>query len=503
MAVDSRQKRTSMISSGRRLPWFRRFTLPVPDSSVETPDRAQLASIYSGLIASSLPSPSSGGGGGMLMMGVGGGGGPSLPQITELLFHEDFSVDKAATFAGAVAEDTSTGIGQRVWWNAGTNDNISNGVLNYASNTNLILSDNADNRARLDGRCHYIRMLMGSSGDISSFYFGLYQKTNTNGYAWFLGSNPMSAMYLHESSGSLRDLRKEFSPSPGSNYQVRSVVAFNDLVEFVMLERNTAGLAFFYRIGGTGQYRLFYMEDQSSLAGRASAWNSSSTTSTPANRLQQFTTANTDFSFTPLVQHSFASVTGPSDGAGSPETGGNGVSAITVGDVTITGSKLAMSSDTEGIVVFDSGEKDICMSVRETVYDGSPCGVVLRYVDENNYLKCEVDSTNDTLILSEIVAGSETALVTKNLNPGTTDTTDITDGYNATFIVRDNADDKIEITLFPGSLHDAFIEHTTTRFNTATKQGVIISKGTSVNSATAEDLVIFAGLMTLPAFENA
>lgn len=69
MAVDSRQKRTSMISLGRRLPWFRRFTLPVPDGTIGDADKQQLVHMYSG-IAAAEPSASSGSAN-MMMLGVG------------------------------------------------------------------------------------------------------------------------------------------------------------------------------------------------------------------------------------------------------------------------------------------------------------------------------------------------------------------------------------------------------------------------------------------------
>lgn len=52
MAVDSQHKRMSAIGC-RRLPWFRRFQ-PVPDGTVDQPDRQAVAFVYSGIEAGEL-----------------------------------------------------------------------------------------------------------------------------------------------------------------------------------------------------------------------------------------------------------------------------------------------------------------------------------------------------------------------------------------------------------------------------------------------------------------
>lgn len=55
MAIDSPAKRQSAIAT-RRLPWFRRFSVPVPDGTIDDADRQQLGMAYRG-IAVGEPDP--------------------------------------------------------------------------------------------------------------------------------------------------------------------------------------------------------------------------------------------------------------------------------------------------------------------------------------------------------------------------------------------------------------------------------------------------------------
>lgn len=45
MSIDTARKRGSAVAS-RRLPWLRRFTLPVPDGFLDGADREQLLAVY-------------------------------------------------------------------------------------------------------------------------------------------------------------------------------------------------------------------------------------------------------------------------------------------------------------------------------------------------------------------------------------------------------------------------------------------------------------------------
>lgn len=42
----SRQKRMMLIATGRRLPWFRRFTLPKPDGIISQADQRHMVYCY-------------------------------------------------------------------------------------------------------------------------------------------------------------------------------------------------------------------------------------------------------------------------------------------------------------------------------------------------------------------------------------------------------------------------------------------------------------------------
>lgn len=57
MAVDTQVKRQSAIAT-RRLPWFRRFAVPVPDSTIDQGDRQTGAFCYAGVLAEEPDTPS-------------------------------------------------------------------------------------------------------------------------------------------------------------------------------------------------------------------------------------------------------------------------------------------------------------------------------------------------------------------------------------------------------------------------------------------------------------
>lgn len=48
--IDTPSKRRSSLAK-RRLPWLRRFTLPIPDATVDQGDRQHLVGVYSGVLA--------------------------------------------------------------------------------------------------------------------------------------------------------------------------------------------------------------------------------------------------------------------------------------------------------------------------------------------------------------------------------------------------------------------------------------------------------------------
>ena len=48
--IDTAEKRRSAIAT-RRLPWFRRFAIPAPDSTISQADRQTVAFCYGGVLA--------------------------------------------------------------------------------------------------------------------------------------------------------------------------------------------------------------------------------------------------------------------------------------------------------------------------------------------------------------------------------------------------------------------------------------------------------------------
>lgn len=56
MPVDNAVKRGSAFTL-RRLPWFRRFALPMPDGEIDQADRQQVGWVYAGILAGELVVP--------------------------------------------------------------------------------------------------------------------------------------------------------------------------------------------------------------------------------------------------------------------------------------------------------------------------------------------------------------------------------------------------------------------------------------------------------------
>jgi hypothetical protein len=423
-----------------------------------------------------------------------------LPAITTVLFHEDFSEDKAATFPGAgTTEDTSTGIGQRRWHNASANDNISGNQLNYADNSNLLLSD-AEDRARSQGRIHYFRVLIGPNYDFQSLWFGIATKSGDT--TWFLGRF-ITGMYLHETNGTIRDIRR-YQPSgeAASNYQLRTegaddLMSPGDVIEMAIYERGTTGVICHYRLNETGPWIISSLENVSTVGGGANTWNQGFTAGTKG---QALITADTEYNPTPLVQHSFDSVVGPSDGAGNQETGGNGIAGETFGDaLEISSNKLQVAGVSgEGGVVYNCGETDTVMHVHTNAFTNAPSGVIIRYIDSNNYIKAEADVDTDTISLIEVVDGVPNTLDSQDFSL-TPDFYDLESGDDVIWSVTNDPNGKIRVRFYPGSLHLTYLESDTDRFNTSTRMGVILTKAASV-SATAEDLIIFERTQLLPDF---
>jgi hypothetical protein len=322
----------------------------------------------------------------------------------------------------------------------------------------------------------------------------------TNFFAFDCGSPGI--LVGQETIGYIRDQRFELPPAGTAaaytrgNYQIKNFVPYSATVEMALVERGTQGTFAFGRLNG-GEWRLLFVENYSIMTGRLASQIQNSLAVQEYNRLATF---DTRFAPAPLLQHSFASAVSPSDGAGQTESGGSGVAAETDGSLSISGGRLALSADGVGLCVFDVGTDDWVMHVNLRVYNGSPVSVILRYVDANNYLHAQIDSSADRMRLIEVVSGSAATLVDIALNPGATDTWNVADAEELYVTARSRGGTNLIVTVARGVLHDSYIESTTTRFGSSTKCGVRINKGVGVNSSQARNLSVWSQTQELPEF---
>ena len=412
------------------------------------------------------------------------------PITVALIFDDDFTVDRSAPIANN-SSFAASGAGNCKLWcfpADGTGASISGGKFNVNAATGWII-DVAAVRSRLAGRIHYVAFDSAASGSFTDTRFGLVADSGT---IYWASSGYGPAIVSKESPGSLRS---DDAFLTGRGYTWKANLTLSTLYEWCIIERPTGSFSLM-RVN-SGSWRFVTFEKHSNLEGKIAFYATGGQAVSSINRL---CTANTSFIPTPLVQHSFASVTSPSDGAGQSETGGSGVAATTAGSVTISGSTLQMSADGTGSVVFETGVTEVAVAADFTVYDGSPCGLILRYQDALNYLMVRLNSTANTMAIVEVVAGAETTLVSQdsNVSPDFFDLADAAD-----VMLQCHIDGNLIRTwYYQGSLHKTYTEWTTTRFASATQAGVFVSKGSGVNSSKASNLVVFAQTQSIPEMVN-
>ena len=413
------------------------------------------------------------------------------PITVSLIFDDNFTIDRAAPlpnnnpYAASGAGTTLT------YLVTGTTAAITGGQLVFGNATTILVTDGAAARSRLAGRIHYIKHPIGTTTDFLEWCpIALVADSGPTWWATYIGRPRINIKVGGPTSGSIRS---DDGDSEFQGFSWQSKITENHSYEWAMIER-TSGTFSLLNIDGAG-WRIITFEKASTTAGKMMAKNNNS----GVTAIDRMCTANTSFTVTPLVQHSFASVTGPSDGSGQSETGGSGLAATTAGSVTISGSALQMSADSTGSVVFETGETEIAIAADFTIYDGSPCGLILRYQDASNYLIVRINSTDNSIAIVEVVAGSETTLVILDSDTGQ-DSYDLANA--ASTIVQAHIDGNLIRARYYGPLHDGYVEWTTTRFAAATKAGVFVSKGSGVNSAKASNLVVFAQAQSLPEMTN-
>jgi hypothetical protein len=409
----------------------------------------------------------------------------------ELIYDDDFTIDRAAPISNAVGFAAS-GVGQTKLWAFpadATGINISGGKANYGAVTTGYIMDAATERPRLAGRIHYVAFDAEASGSFQELVFGL---TADSGDLFWATSGVGPALNIKETPGSLRSDDSGSVDQQIQGYNWKAKIALSDSCELIICERATQGSFSFLRIGGV-EWRMITLEKLTTYDGKVMC--KGGPTAIPA--INRLCTANTSFIPVPLVQHSFAAATGPSDGSGQTETGGSGKTATVNGSVSITSSTLQMSADGAGNVVFDTGQTEVCAVADVQVYDSSPVGVIVRYVDASNYILVRWNSTANTMAIVEVVAGSETTLISKDSNDGSPDSYNVANAATATMQVHIDGN-LIRAWYQPGPLHSGYVETTTTRFATATKAGVYVSKGASVNSSKASNFAAYKQVQPIP-----
>lgn len=411
------------------------------------------------------------------------------PTVT-MLYDERFTIDRAATIASNTPFAASHA-GNTKLYNHGTGF-ILNGVYNINGAASVMVIDAAAARARLQGRVHYCKHAIGTTSDFQTF-LPISLVGESPAANWWAVQEGQPGIVFKGGAAGFGDVRNVTGTSQG-NYQKKSAVQQNGTYEWAIVERTTGSMSLM-RVNA-GDWRVIWFEKSLTLAAKMHARNDASGVTT----IDHMCTANTSWYPAPLVQHSFATATTPSDGLGQPETEGGGVVGTSVGDVTISGSALQMSTDTEGFVHFDTGQTSVSVGADLTVYDGSRVGVVFRVVDSANYMAAIVNSSNNTLRIVEVVAGVETTLVSQdsNLTPDFYDLPDASSIYLTVHVDGNN----IRASYAPGALHLTYVETTSSRFSTATNVGCLVSKGAGVNSSKATNLVAFKHVQDVPVMEE-
>ena len=424
--------------------------------------------------------------------------GPGAPAYTVTLIYDDnFTIDRAATIAGNTPFPAD-GVGNTKVFNHAASY-IGSGLFNMPTFAAMVI-DAAAKRTRAFGRIHVAKFDVPATSDFQQCLMSLVGEASGDGNWWAL--NEGEPGILVKTGGTKGDLRNCTLTTQG-NYQWQQAMSASHTYEWALIERDGAGSFSLIREDG-GDWRMIAFEKHTTLAGKIHWRNSGS--GFPS--LDRLSTADTSFSPVPLVQHSFASAVTPSDGAGqltAEATLGASIVGTSSGDITITASALQMDSDGEGFVFYETGETEVACSADFTVYDGSRCGMVVRAVDASNYIAVVVNSTANTISIIEVVAGSPATLasVDSNASPDFYDLADATairlrvhiDGD----VIRASYSDGVGGNL----LHLGYAETSTTRFASATKAGVLVSKGAAVNSSKASNFVVFAQVQNdLPAMTN-
>lgn len=414
--------------------------------------------------------------------------------IVTLIYDEQFTADKSAPIPSNTAFAASH-VGQTKCYNHSASDSISGGKFNYATpgSSNAMVIDAAAARSRLQGRVHYCKHATAvGATDFQSFLpIALVGESPASNW-WALMEGQPGIIFKGGAAG-FGDVRNLTPPTQG-NYQWKSAVTQNGIYEWAIVERITGSMSL-VRVD-SGDWKVIWFEKSTTQSGKIHARQTSCGAVPTIDRL---CTANTSWYPAPLVQHSFAAATTPSDGDGQPESEGGGIAGTSVGSVTISGSALQMSADGEGFVYFDAGQADVGICADLTVYDTSRAGIVFRVVDASNYLAVVVEPSTNTIKIIEVVAGVETTLASQDSNL-TPDFYNLASGSAIYLTVFVDGND-IRAGYAPGALHLTHTSVASSRHAGATGVGCLVAKGAAASSAAAANLCAFALVQNVPEME--
>ena len=409
----------------------------------------------------------------------------AVPAALELMEKPNYLLDESWTIP-YVASGVGT-IHQRAVSPGPGTLQYYNGPLSFSSggrldvrDTNLACAELA-NRSRLAGRMYKFVVTI-KSPFTQALTFGL-GDINT---PWFVQAPSFPSIEFK--TGVVRVQRGD-----GKGVIVDGEPAADMTYDYFIIERLAGG--FIIRRDG-GDYRLLYIDG---FAGDNVDCCLQFRNGGGSQYMEQMAVAEIGYLPTPLASHSFSetdtSTIPVSDGAGSAETGGSGLTPTVSGDVRVAAQRLEMASDGSGYVVWETGRADVFASGKLTPVDGSPVALVIAYVDVDNMWLAEIDSSTELIKIIERTGGVETTRATGNLAtdpaPGTIDA-----GTEYPVMFRRHGASLRAIIDETASLHSSSITFASSAHAAATKCGVRVTKGTAVASSKARNIVVFPEKLT-------
>jgi len=406
----------------------------------------------------------------------------------------DQTMSESATLAASTQIRNADVTGKWKYVNATTASSISGGVL-IVEDTALRIADARTDRPRQEGRQHYSKVTFQAAGTFHIVQpLVLCDEVSTNSTQWWAGNQGVG---FQIKTGP--DLRwKRSSTSDGIFcHKTYSGVALNATLECMLIERGSLGV--FGLIKESGTWRIKAIDHE--FANQDCRLGIGINGATAGPNIDRFTTRETGWTPEALVSHSFdqtdAVTIGASDGNGSAESGGVGVTPSQTGLITVASDRCTLSGDGTGYVLWDAGAKEVILSAQLTVRDSSRVGLIVRGTNQDNCYLIRLDSSANTIVLVKREAGSESTLATGSLGLDTP----VGDLASGTEYWVSAVCDGNQIRAWvdgTAALHNSYVESTNSFNENATKHGLVIEKGASVTAAAARNVVMFALTQTPP-----